>query len=217
MHVSRQNGGILFVRGQQRTLRQQAVFVSVSEQKLTERQQIGVVPVGLGARRAGTSQSKLGCEPPSTNPNGSTSSMSEMERTWITARPLSSALPLVHGQRLTRGLHSWQEHDQQDMGLVVSVTPRPILRCVGAGIAEAQRAVAVAIAWPCLTQTPSEKPSTPLMPRARRPAAVSATWIASLAPLAGSVLIIQIAEAGWLDAAKPLPRGACAWATLSNM
>ena len=37
-----------------RTFRQQAVFVSVSEQKLAERQQIGVVPVGLGARRART-------------------------------------------------------------------------------------------------------------------------------------------------------------------
>src|SRR4051812_20020800 len=54
MHVSLQNRGILFLRSQQRTFRQQAVFISVSEKKLPERQQVGVVPLRLGPWHTGT-------------------------------------------------------------------------------------------------------------------------------------------------------------------
>ena len=89
--IFRQDLDIFFVCREQRAVCQQAVFVSIAEQKFAQRQQIGVVLIGLRAGDPGRSQSNEGCEIPSRNPNGSVSSMSLSERISILDSPPASA------------------------------------------------------------------------------------------------------------------------------
>ncbi len=137
-----QEVAILFICGQQRAVCQQPIFVSVAEQKFAQRQQIGVVLIGLGAGNTRTIPIERRLR----------NSVGESERLPVFHigvredfdRGQSCGLRLLlhpGGERFDL-VHARKQH-QQDVRLVLSNSPTPVCRRICASIAQSPRAVVI--------------------------------------------------------------------------
>ena len=89
------------------------------------------------------SQSKLGCDTPSTKPNGSTPPMSEVGNTSIAASALRSAAARASLTKAAMRSGRGEQH-QEDMRLALADAPTPVHRRVRANVAETLRPVGAA-------------------------------------------------------------------------